>query len=349
MSSPVTMNDIAARAGVSQATVSFVLNNRREGINIPQTTRQRVLDAARDLGYRRNQLARAMVTGKSRILGIITVSQNNENIVRVLAGALEAANQNDYLIKILHLSYGNIDDSTIARCLEWRVAGAIVVGLDETTLEFLDKEFQRVGMAAAFVDNAPRRDKAVRVLANDEQGIRDVLSHLLELGHRRIAYIGGRPSFISRWREESFRAVLAEAGISVPDSWVRHSSWSNPAPMEREAMAILSGPERPSAIVCAADTIAMVVLRVARSLGIRLPDDLSVSGYSNATLSAFADPSLTTVDQSFHAMGHAAAEYLIQCAESSEGMESEIVTPDILLPTQLLVRASTAPCSVAGT
>lgn len=347
MGSTVTMNDIAARAGVSQATVSFVLNDRREGVSIPSETRQRVMDIARELGYRRNQLARAMVTGQRRALGILTTPHSGGNIVRVLVGALDAANRSDYLIKVLHLSDDQIDESTLNRCLEWRLAGVIVVGLGEEPVDFLYKEFHRDGIPVAFVDNAPRREWGVLVRSDDDQGMQQAVEHILGLGHRRIAFLGGRLSMISKWREDNFRALIAKAGITIPESWIRHSSWSNPELIEREARAILSQPERPTAIVCAADAVAMIVLRVARSMGIHLPDELSVTGYSNTNLSAFSDPSLTTVDQSFQRMGYEAADHLIRKAGNQEMDERESV-PEIRIPTQLLIRASTAPCRDAN-
>ena len=82
-----------------------------------------MLGAARELGYQRNQLARAMVTGKSRIIGVLTTPKSSDNMVRILTGAMEVASQNDYLLKVVHLSYNGIDDATIARCLEWRAGG----------------------------------------------------------------------------------------------------------------------------------------------------------------------------------------------------------------------------------
>ena len=99
----VTMGEVAARAGVSQATVSFVLGGSADRLKISTQTQERVLEVARELGYQRNQLARAMVTGKSRIIGVLTAPQASENIINILTGAMEAASQNDYLLKVLHL------------------------------------------------------------------------------------------------------------------------------------------------------------------------------------------------------------------------------------------------------
>jgi LacI family transcriptional regulator len=337
----VTMHDIAARAEVSQTTVSFVLNGRTDRASISPETCERVLTAARDLGYQRNQLARAMVTGKSRILSVLTAPQHGENMARILAGAHEAANQNDYLLKVQYLPNNVIDEATIVRCLEWRLAGAMILGLEESMQDALYAKLSAWGIALVTVDNARCYEHSLHVSSDNDRGIRQVLQHLIELGHERIAFLGGRPNLISLEREQSFRMILTEAGLPVCDPWIRHSSWSNPAVIEEAAVGILTAIEgRPTAVVCASDTAAMVVLRVARARGLRLPADLSVTGFTNSTLSAVADPPLTTVDQPFHAMGHTAATHLVQMAESSGGAERQ--ASPVLLPTQLILRESTA-------
>lgn len=342
----VTMGDVAARAGVSQATVSFVLGGRADRQKISHETRDRVMNAARELAYQRNQLARSMVTGKSRIIGVLTTSEAVDNIVCILTGAMEATSQNDYLLKIIHISYNDIDDATIARCLEWRLAGAIVVGFSAEVHQRLQDFFHHNNIPVALLDNVAPGDWGVRVRSDDGQGIRQCVSHLVTLGHRRIAFIGGGESFLSEWREESFRAGMADAGLSAPAHWIRHSSWRDQETIESEVEALFqeSKDELPTAVVCAADTVAMVVLRIARSMGLRLPEDLSVTGYSNAALSLFTDPPLTTVDQAFQEMGYVATLQIVSFAESNDAKES--ITPkDMLIPTRLIERASTAPPS----
>ena len=348
----VTMSEVAAKAGVSQATVSFVLGGRADRLKISRQTRERVLGAARDLGYQRNQLARAMVTGKSRIIGLLTTPHSSDNIVRIMTGAMEAASEHNYLLKVVHLSYGGVDEATITRCLEWRLSGAMVVGLSEEAHLRLNEALREAGIPVTVIDNVPAVSWGVRVSSDDARGIRQVVSHLTALGHRHIAFIGGRPGPLSEWREQSFREALADAGLSTPDHWIRAASWGDQEIMETQARALFaeSGHRLPTAVVCSADTIAMVVIRVARSQGMRLPDDLSVTGYSNANLSEYADPPLTTVDQSFDQMGRAAALQIVGLAESVEKSDADGVGEHndnghraILLPTRLIVRGTTAP------
>lgn len=339
----VKMSEVAAQAGVSQATVSFVLGGRADSLKISDRTRQRVLSVAQELGYQRNQLARAMITGKSRILGILTSPEAGENIVRILTGAVEAASNKDYLLKVIHLSHSGVDDATITRCMEWRLAGAMVVGLSEESMQRLNQSFRAKGLAMAMIDDAPAGDWGVRIRSDDEQGISLVISHLASLGHRRIAFLGGHQSPLSDWREKSFHAALPDAGLSVPDHWIRMTSWNDQSVIEGQMRALFeeSGDYPPTAVACSSDSIAMVAQRVARSLGLIPPADLSVTGYGNDHLSAFADPPLTSVDQSFSELGHAAALHPIQRAENEAASKKRDVYPDVLIPTRLRIRKST--------
>lgn len=340
----VTMEDVAARAGVSQATVSFVLGGRADRQKISPTTRERVLRAASELDYQRNQLARAMVTGKSRIIGMMTPPDSVENTVRILTGAMEVTSERDYLLKVVHISPDGIDEATIARSLEWRLAGALIVGFDEETHLRLNEAFRMNAIPVSLIDNVPPVNWGVRVSSDDASGITLIVHHLLGLGHRRLAYFGGRPSPLSDWRVQTFRAAMKSAGLSVPPHWLRHSSWGDQAVIEADIYAFFRESEKqlPTAIVCSADTIAMSVIRIARTMGLRIPTDLSVTGYSNATLSEFADPALTTVDQSFYEMGRAAAIQVIGFAEADNPNENT-GSSEILLPVRLIERASTAP------
>lgn len=337
----VTMNDIAERAVVSQTTVSFVLSGRVCGANISPETRERVLKAAHELGYQRNLLARAVVTGKSRILSVLTAPGSSENQARILTGAHEAANQNDYLLKVQYLPSSTIDEATIVRCLEWRLTGAILVGLEESIQDELYARLSAWGIFLTTVDNARFYEHSLHVTSDDFAGIGQVVDHLTGLGHRRIAFLGGRPNTISLERERAFRAHLAEKNKPLVENWIRQSSWGNIPIIEENAVALLDAPEgRPTAIVCASDKSAMIVLRIARARGLRLPEDLSVTGYTNSTLSEVSDPPLTTIEQPFHQMGYEAATHLMQRVEGTETLER--YTAPLLIPNRLIIRASTA-------
>lgn len=341
-----TMTDVARHAGVSQTTVSMVLNkSKRTNGSISEETRRRVLSSAAALNYRTNELAKAMVTGKSRVLGFLTAPYAAENVIRVLTGAISATEENDYLLKIMHLSYDSLDANVIDRCLKWQIAGVAAFGFSLDSAQYIHAECERARMPITLLDNAPTFARwGARLRSDDAQGIRSVVAHLIQKGHSRIGFLGGAADLISRLREEHFVRSTTEAGLSVSPCWVRHSEWYVQNLIEEAALALLSdAANRPTAIVCASDLIALVVYRVARSLGLCVPDDLSVTGYSDLTASAYVDPPLTTVDQHFGEMGRVAALQLIARAEGTGSHIDGDTFQEILLPTRLVLRSSTGP------
>jgi len=342
----VTMQDIAEHAGVSRTTVSFVLNKpKTTTARISEETRRRVLSSASLLKYQTNELAKSVVTGKNRVLGVLT-SPDMHNALQIMTGANEAAEEQDYLLKVLHLSYSTVDENVVARCQKWRLAGVMVFGLSDEVHERLHDAFERVGMPLALVDNAPRPSRwAIWGTSDEAQGMRLAVSHLAELGHRRIAFIGGDAGSLSDWREQSFRETMAEHCLTVPDQWIRQSSWqASPSAMEEAAASLLAIPlNRPTAIICASDPIAMMTQRVARSLGLRIPTDLSIMGYGDRECAIFADPPLTTVRQSFHELGRIAAHKLIGLAENKEVRGDSGQVREFVVPASLVTRGSTAP------
>jgi LacI family transcriptional regulator len=353
----VTMDDIARHAGVSRTTVSFVLNkwNGPTG-RISEETRRRVLLSASVLNYQTNELAKSVVTGKNRVLGVLT-SPDMHNAFQVLTGAIEVAEQNNYLLKLLHLSYNTIDESVISRCLQWRLAGVLVFGLSDEVHRYIHDEFERIKMPLAIVDSAPSLFRwGAWGCSDDAQGMLFAVSHLTDLGHRRIAFMGGEACALSEWRERVFREAMSAKGLVVPTDWVQRSSWVTNIPtieaVARELLTSSHNGDRPTAIVCASDLIALIVQRIARSLGFQLPSDLSIMGYGDHQLARFADPPLTSVKQSFHALGGIATQRLITLAENKaekREIEGETIVEQansFMLPTSLVIRSSTAPPSM---
>lgn len=339
----VTMNDIAARVGVSQATVSYVLNERSTGVRIREETRLRILEAAAELGYRRNDLARAMVTGKNFVLGFLTRNPSSEGTNRVIVGAQEQANRSKYLIKLLPISDTDARENyraCIERCIEQRLAGILVQHLGQEALDYLHSEVRRYGIPVALVDDPPALKWGIRVVSDDESGIQAAVEHLVDLGHQNIAFISAQArSPLAVARQRCFCEALTRHGLRVPPEYVVSTDWQNQSVIESEVRGFLTDASlRPSAVVCAGDGIAMVTLRVARAAGLVLPRDLSVVGFADLAMAAFADPPLTTVAQSFEEMGRVAVRRLLARAES-EGSPNEPET--ITVPTLLVVRGST--------
>ena len=173
------------------------------------------------------------------------------------------------------------------------------------------------------------------------------VGHLVELGHRRIAFIGGaeRPDH-SRVREEGYREAMRAEGLTIPDGYLEHGHWDWPA-TEAAAGRLMKLSPRPTAILCANDAVAMIATRTARRMGLRVPEDLSVVGFLNMRAAEWADPPLTTVAAPHVEIGRRAMQLLLADVKPDKrkrpsGQER---SQQMLLPTELIVRQSTGPCA----
>jgi DNA-binding LacI/PurR family transcriptional regulator len=339
-----TLDEVARRAGVSRTTVSYVLNNRRRRDGtIGEDTRRRVLEAASALGYQRNELARAVLAGKAPILTILSDDEDLGVKANIIAGAMEAATREDHLVKLLSRPHNVVDSAIVNSCVKWRVSGVLALNVDRASLDAHYAEFVDRGIPLVMVDNVPSRPWAARVVSDDGQGIRLAVEHLIGLGHQRIAFLNGPLwNSLERWRDASFRLVLMEHGLPVDEELFASAPWADLPAMEEAARRLLALPDRPTAVVCSSTGMAISTQKAARAAGLRLPDDLSVTGYADSGVSLYADPPLTSVAQPFKEMGRVAARHLIALARDPDALGAS-VPRDTLLPNQLVVRGSTAP------
>ena len=344
------MKDIASRAGVSSTTVSFVLNGRSDEARISEETRTRVLAAAEDMGYRSNHLARAMRTGNSRMLGSVGGALNEEHVGKMLAGALEAADEQGYTLKIFRLDrMGDNARDVIRRSSELRLMGVLALHLPFETQNALYDEARRYGYPVVLMDGRSDNPDFPQVISDDESGIEAGVEHLVQLGHRRIAFLSGgeKNSPLSNKREASFRAAMKKRDLDASPDLIAHGDFRLHEPSVQAARALLCRPEkkRPTAIFCSGDLIAMVTLQIARDLGIAVPEELSVVGFANMDICEFATPPLTTIDQPFEQIGRAAVEILLDIVEKSDADETpkSRAVKLLRLPTRFIERASTAP------
>jgi LacI family transcriptional regulator len=336
----ITISDVAAKAGVSRATVSYVLNERNTSVRISEDTRQRVLSSASELGYRRNELARAVTTGKNPMLGFWVMQSNREPVVRVLAGAMKEADANDYFIKMIGFDNSALDSRTIERCMEWRLAGIIAIHAPET-IGALMPEIVRTGIPFVTVDSQQPPEGCLNIEADNIGGMRAIVNHLVEMGHRRIAFLGGQreqDDTISGARERGYRATMQEFGLSrfcnvdYGDWRAEFSDWENSL-TAAAARRLLHLEPRPTAIACASDHMAMIVMRLADDIGLSVPHQLSVTGFDDIAVATLYNPPLTTVAQPFEQIGRAAVRHLL-------GKNKDAV-PETL-PARLVIRGSTA-------
>lgn len=335
------MSDIARQAGVSRATVSYVLNKRHNGVRIPEDTRRQILDLAEEMGYRPNELARAVVTGVNRVLGFVTSNLEYEPTARLLSGAVDEAGRHNYFIKIFHVRSERMDQEVIENSLKLRLAGLIVCSLhdyvDKLTLrDELREELARNGISLAMVGSN------MYIYSDDRQGFGLAIDHLKKLGHERIGFLSGiRNSSISVSREASWKEAVHAAGLKVMPGAIDYGLWE-PQPTAEALCRMTANPAtRPTAICCVTDRAALIALRMARKIGLSVPEDLSVVGFGGLSTTELSDPPLTTINQPFEDMGAAAVRHVLMLAQKGAEDSHDIAPPE-LLPLVLAQRESTS-------
>ncbi|WP_310571378.1 LacI family DNA-binding transcriptional regulator [Gemmatimonas sp.] len=333
----VTIHDVAARAAVSQPTASLVLSNHPRA-RVAPATRQRVLDAAAELGYKPNVVARSLASRRSFALGVIVPDVRNPFVADVITGAERVAADAGYAVLLCDQSARSVRqhlDVLRAR----QIDGVLLDAVGASTLP----DEALAGVNVVLIDEPSERWPGIATDA--VMAGRLAAEHLLELGHTEMAFIGPASDVHAfRMRERGFVVRLREAGISLRSAWLRRA----PATVTggREAMRLLlaTGP-RPTAVFCANDLMAIGALKQALTAGLSLPADLSVVGCDDIELARYVTPELTTISVPARELGARAARLLLQLIEQS----TQRVSASRLLPVRLVTRGSSgrAPTAVA--
>lgn len=342
-----TLKDIAQAAGVSKATASRVLNGRDSLVPISAETRQRILAAATELGYRPNLFARGLKTKRSYILGVAIRDVSNPFWGGLLKGINDVCSVRGYHV-ILSNTANEADEEVMAATFlgELGVDGILIVGDfpgDEKTIRRI------VESCPMTVAVSRSLDPAIAPLVNIDNrlGIRLLMEHLYALGHRRIAFVGPTQLEGFAERHAAYRDFMAEHGLPVADHPVDETDLKAHFPSEDEmvdlgaaaARAILGSGEPVDAIVCACDPMAVGAMNVAHEMGLVVPRDLSIAGFDDRPLARYCRPALTTIRQPVGEMGQRAANLLIDLVEGNASRPTEA----ILFTPELTVRDSVAP------
>jgi len=326
---------VAARAGVSRTTVSLVLNDRGE--SIPDVTRQRVLDAARDLDYHPHHSARVLAGGRSHTLALV-LRQTAEQVagdallaetLRGLAGAARSAH---YRVLVEPLTPGESTYGDLVRSR--RADGAVVSGplFDDPELsDLVDDGFPIVIQGSLPGTRAPSVD------IDNVASARTAVEHLIGLGHRRIACITNAPMTYTAAadRVAGYRAALAAAGLHDDPALFEEGGYD--ASSGHRAMAAILARGVPEAVFVASDVVALGAIGALREAGLGVPEDVSVVGFDDIPLAAYFDPPLTTIHLPANELGLAAGRALLDLIAGRD------VPQRSLLATEMVIRASTAP------
>ncbi|PZG20025.1 LacI family transcriptional regulator [Micromonospora craterilacus] len=331
-SQSVTLSDVANRAGVSVATASKALNSRAE---VAPATRERVLRAAAELSFQPNALARGLISGRTRTVGLLTDELGGRFAIPILLGAENALGNGQMSVLLCDARGDAIRRQHYIRTLLARqVDGFIVVGDSNDLSPSLTQDIP-VPVVYAYAESTDPRD--LSIVADDEGGARLAAEHLVSQGRRRIGHITGPDTYrAARDRAAGLRSVLAEAGLT-PAGDPLYGEWSQRWGRHAGRLLLAARPDV-DAIFCGNDQVAAGVADSLRDLGRRIPDDVAIVGYDNwEFFAADCRPSLTTVDLNLEQLGATAVNHLFAALDGNGGAGL------IRQPGRLVVRESTGP------
>ena len=300
----ITMKDIAREVGVTQQAVSAALSGSSSTTCISKENRQKVLEAADRLGYRRNEIARAIKTGKTNVIGIIGRYSGSYSL-DIITGIAEACSSNGYFMKLLPLNNPEDLGQAARQCVEHRVAGVICRSIDEHALDTLRAELNAMHIPIALVDSSSHHDWCSRVVSDDLTGIKEGVAYLLQQGHRKIAHVTSPlDREFARIRADGYLAAMREAGFSKCKNMIFEIDGTIEfSGNDKARIAGFLKKIQPTAIISGSDPVAMKVLMVCHAMKIAVPEDLSVIGFAGLDYTNFSSPPLTTIKQPFCEMG----------------------------------------------
>ncbi|MFK3979170.1 LacI family DNA-binding transcriptional regulator [Micromonospora sp. NPDC050397] len=332
-SESVTLSDVASRAGVSVATASKALNQRGE---VAPATRERVLRAAAELAFQPNVLARGLISGRTRTIGLLTDELGGRFSIPILLG-VENALGNEQMSVLLCDARGDAirRQHYIRTLLARQVDGFIILGDSNDIRPSITKDIP-VPVVYVYGESTDRDD--LSVIADDEGGARLAAEHLVSLNRRRIAHITGPESYrAARDRVTGLHRVLAESGLPLAGGAPRYGEWSQRWGRQATRMLLAADPEI-DAIFCGNDQIATGAVETLLDHGRRIPDDVAIVGYDNwEDFAADCRIPLTTVDLNLQQLGATAVAHLFAA------LGGERPTGVLRQPCRLVIRESTGP------
>ncbi len=310
----VSIKDISIRCGVSVATVSKALNDHSD---IAESTKENIRKAAKEMGYFPNSSARALKTNRTYNIGVLFVDEaqsglTHEYFANVLDSFKVEAERNGYDITFINNHMGHRKMSYYEHSKYRGVDGVVIACINfsnPNVVELIRGELPVVTIDHVF-------DNRTAIISDNIKGMRDLISYIYKMGHRKIAFIHGADSSVTQNRVGSYYKTLGELGISVPDEYVKSGIYHDPDTTAWLTKELLELKERPTCIIFPDDFSCIGGINAIKEMGLRVPEDISVAGYDGITLSQVLDPKLTTLQQDTKALGRCAAEKLIALIEN---------------------------------
>jgi DNA-binding LacI/PurR family transcriptional regulator len=333
---PVTIKDIAKITGVSHSTVSRALGGNSL---ISEETSSRIRKVARELGYQPSAAARSLKTKQTKVIGVILNSIDDPFFSEILFGIEDAAQQAGYSLFIAASQYDSLREQNIVQTMmEQRTDGVIICSSSfsaDKGRQLLANKFPIV-----VVNYKANENFNYSIYHDDVDGSQQVTSHLIQLGHKKIAYFGNSKSGrTTQDRLIGFRTEMKNAGLDIPSEYIFEVEGSEPQLGKIGLDYFQKLPNPPTAIMCFNDMLAIGLLRACKISGIKVPEDISITGFDNITFSAFTNPPLTTLDQPKYSIGNEAAQLLLDLLKNMEN--SNNTHKEKILKGRLLVREST--------
>ncbi|GIX21847.1 MAG: DNA-binding transcriptional regulator CytR [Gammaproteobacteria bacterium] len=324
------IREVARLAGVSVATVSRALSHPEK---VAPATLEKVQAAIAELDYRPNMLARNFRQARAFAIVVLVPDLSNSFFATVIRAIEDRAQQRGYVVLLGDTRDSRVRERSCLRLVETRLADG-VIQLSPHATAHPDRD-EILCVYACGCENTP----APSVRIDNVRAARTVVEHLLALGHRRIGVISGlRDNPHSRDRLKGYKQALRAAGLAFEPSWVAEGDFTLASGLEAARRLLARREARPTALFCMNDEMAIGALRAAKTLGLEVPKQLSVTGFDDIRYAPYTDPPLTTVAQPAEAMGRAAADLLLDRIEQRAG-DNELV----VLPFEFIVRGSTGP------
>lgn len=330
----ITIVDVARDSGVSYSTVSRVLNGYQF---VKDSTREKVLESAKNLGYVANQQARSLAGGRSNIIGLLVPTLDMGYAATIARGVDEALRSTDYDIMLYTTHRQREKEARYAKMIANGMSDGLLLlapaYMDDYVDTFIDNQFPYV-----MVDQEDPKHRSSTISVTNWQGAYEATKHLINLGHRRIAHIAGLMSMSStQQRLEGYRAALAEHSIAFDDNLIVIGNY-----LQEEGVTathqLLALDTPPTAIFAANDMMAFGAIEAAMSQDLIIPEQLSIIGFDDVPQAMFSYPKLTTVRQPLDQMGHTATRLLLSLIETPQQKPQHIT-----LSTKLIERDTCTP------
>ena len=333
---PVTIIDVAHKAGVSYATVSRVINNEDY---VKPATRERVMLAINDLGYVANRQARSLRGGRTNTIGLL-VRDLGTGYIGEIARGIDAELANREYDLMLYTTHGReLKESTYVQTLARGMVDGLLLVLPRNPENYL-KSLEQRHFPHVLIDPQSVEETGPSVSATNYQGAYAATKYLIELGHRRIGLISGPLTMrCVHERLEGYRAALLDHQIGLNPAWISEGDFFQPSGFAG-AHQLLTLAVPPTAILAANDVMALGVMEAVRDQGLRIPEDISIIGFDDIPQAASVHPALTTVRQPLEEMGRVAVQLLFEYIENPE-----LPACYKVLPTRLCIRGSCQPPS----